>query len=185
MARLQVFNQISLDGYFTDGRNDMGWAHKSDPEWMAFTTENAKGGGVLLFGRVTYEMMVAFWPTPAARQIAPDVAAAMNKLRKVVFSRTLKEAAWSNTTLVKDDPVAVVRDMKQREKQALVIMGSGGIVAQLAQADLIDEYELVVVPVVLGKGRTLFEGVDRRLELKLTRTRQFSNGNVVLWYERD
>ena len=184
MAKLMVFNQVSLDGYFTDARNDMSWAHKTDPEWAAFTAENARGGAKLLFGRVTYEMMASFWPTPAARQAAPDVASAMNKLPKVVFSRTLKETAWSNTTLLKEDPAGSVRAMKQREKQDLVIMGSGTIVSLLAQADLIDEYEVVVNPLVLGRGRTMFDGIDRRLPLKLTRTRQFTNGNVVLWYER-
>src|SRR5262252_7112349 len=183
MAALKVFNQVSLDGYFTDAHADMSWAHKSDPEWQAFTKQNAKGGAVLLFGRVTYEMMASFWPTPAARKSAPDVADAMNKLTKVVFSRTLEEADWSNTTLVKSDLVEAVRAMKQRERQDLVVMGSGQIVTQLAQAGLIDEYQIVVNPIILGSGRTLFEGVDHRLELRLSKTRQFSNGNVVLWYE--
>ena len=184
MAKLTVFNQISLDGYFTDARNDMSWAHKSDPEWMAFTKENAKGGGTLLFGRVTYEMMKSFWPTPAGRQAAPELADAMSKLPKVVFSRTLKEADWSNTTIVKEDPVEAVRTMKQRAKQDLVIMGSGQIVALLTKADEIDLYQLVVNPIILGAGRTLFEGVERRPNLMLEKTRQFTNGNVVLWYGR-
>ena len=184
MTKLTVFNQVSLDGYFTDAKSDMSWAHKSDPEWMTFTTENAKGGGILLFGRVTYQMMVSFWPTPEARKFAPDVADAMNKLPKVVFSRSLNKVDWSNTTLVKTDLVQAVRDMKQIEKLDLVIMGSGQIVSQLAQADLIDQYQVVVNPIVLGDGRTMFEGVERRPQLKLTRTRQFKNGNVVLWYER-
>ena len=183
MAIVKVFNQVSLDGYFTDARSDMSWAHKSDPEWQAFTKQNAKGGALLLFGRVTYEMMVSFWPTAAARKSAPEVAEVMNRMQKVVFSRTLAKADWANTTLVKSDPVEAVRAMKQREKQDLLVMGSGQIVAQLAQAGLIDEYEIVVNPIVLGSGRTLFEGVDHRLDLKLSKTRQFSNGNVVLWYE--
>jgi len=185
MAKLIVFNQVSMDGYFTDAHNDMSWAHKSDPEWDAFTAENAKGGGVLLFGRVTYEMMLAFWPTPTARQLAPAVADAMNKLPKIVFTRTLKEGSWSNTTLVKEDPVQAVRAMKQRSERNLVLMGSGNIVSQLARADLIDQYEIVVNPIILGSGRTMFEGVDHRLTLKLTAIRRFSNGNVVLWYERE
>jgi dihydrofolate reductase len=162
----------------------MSWAHKEDPEWATFTAQNASGDAKLLFGRITYEMMASFWPTPAARQAAPDVAAAMNKLSKVVFSRSLKNAAWANTTLIKEDPVGAVHAMKRREKQDLVIMGSGTIVSLLARADLIDEYEVVVNPLVLGAGRTMFDGVDHRLLLKLTKTRQFSNGNVVLWYER-
>ncbi|HUL65347.1 MAG TPA: dihydrofolate reductase family protein [Burkholderiaceae bacterium] len=183
MARLKVFNQVSLDGYFTDAHGDMSWAHKSDPEWQSFTRQNAKGGAVLLFGRVTYEMMASFWPTRAAHKSMPEVADAMNRMQKVVFSRTLEKADWSNTALVKSDPVEAVRAKKQHEKQDLLVMGSGQIVAQLTQAGLIDEYEIVVIPIVLGSGRTLFEGVDHRLELRLSKTRQFSNGNVVLWYE--
>jgi dihydrofolate reductase len=184
MATLKVFNQISLDGFFVDARNDMSWAHKSDPEWMAFTAENAKRGAILLFGRITYEMMASFWPTPAAKKTAPEVAEAMNRSKKMVFSRTLKEATWSNTTLVNGDPAEAVRTMKQRETQDMVIMGSGRIVALLAQADLIDEYQMVVNPLILGSGRTMFDGVERRPQLKLTATRTFENGNVVLWYRR-
>lgn len=185
MGRLTLFNQVSLDGYFTDARGDMSWAHKSDPEWAEFTTRNAQGDAILLFGRVTYELMKSFWPTPAARETMPEVAAAMNRLRKVVFSRTLKEAGWSNATVVHDDPAEAVRVMRQRERQDMVIMGSGQIVARLAQADLIDVYQMVVNPIVLGAGRTMFDGVDRRPVLKLADTRQFTNGNVVLWYERE
>jgi len=66
MRKLIVFNSVTLDGYFTDANGDMSWAHKNDPEWNAFTAENAKGGGTLLFGRITYDLMVSFWPTPAA-----------------------------------------------------------------------------------------------------------------------
>ena len=90
MRKLSVFNSVSLDGYFTDAKGDMSWAHKSDPEFDAFTSENAKGGGTLLFGRKTYEMMVSFWPTPAAMEQMPDVAKGMNSLEKIVFSRTLQ-----------------------------------------------------------------------------------------------
>ena len=101
MRRLIVFNQVSLDGYFTDSKGDMSWAHKSDPEFNAWTQENAKGGGILLFGRITYEMMASFWPTPAAMETMPVVAKQMNELPKVVFSRTMDKASWQNTKLVK------------------------------------------------------------------------------------
>jgi len=87
-----VFNSVTLDGYFTDKNSDMSWAHKNDPEWNAFVADNAKGGGTLLFGRITYELMASFWPTPAAMQMMPDVAKGMNSLPKVVFSRTLDKS---------------------------------------------------------------------------------------------
>jgi dihydrofolate reductase len=178
-----VFNQVSLDGYFTDKKGDMSWAHKDDPEWNAFASENAKGGGVLLFGRKTYEMMASFWPTPAALEQMPAVAEGMNNLPKVVFSRTLDKATWKNTKLVKGDLVAEVRKMKKAPGGDMVILGSGTIVSQLTQAGLIDEYQFVVDPIVLGQGRTLFEGVKDKLNLKRTNARTFSNGNVVLTYQ--
>ena len=91
MPKLGVFNSVSLDGYFTDATGDMSWAHnaKPDPDWDAFTIGNARGGGVLLFGRVTYDLMMRYWPTPLAIEQMPTVAERMNKLPKVVFSRTL------------------------------------------------------------------------------------------------
>ena len=144
---------------------------------------NAGGDGELLFGRVTYEMMAAFWPTPQAAQMLPDVAAGMNRMRKTVFSRTLDSVTWQNTTLIKGDLVPEVTRMKQQPGPDLVILGSGTIVSQLTQARLIDEYQIVMSPIVLGKGRTLFETVEGKVGLTLTKTRAFKNGNVVLWYE--
>jgi dihydrofolate reductase len=130
---------------------------------------------------VTYEMMAGFWSTPEAHDSMPVVAEQMNRLPKVVFSRTLDEARWQNTELVKDDPPDAIRRKKQEPGLDLLIIGSGTIVAQLAAARLIDEYQLIVHPVVLGAGRTLFDGVDP-LDLQLADTRRFGNGNLVLWY---
>jgi dihydrofolate reductase len=103
---------------------------------------------------------------------------------KVVFSRSLKNAAWSNTRLVGDAMLDTVRALKRDTPQDLVVLGSGSIVSQLAQENLVDEYQTVVVPIVLGSGRTLFEGLDHRQPLRLTQSRTFSNGNVVLWHKR-
>jgi dihydrofolate reductase len=183
MRRVIAFEQVSLDGYFVDRDGDMSWAHKQDPEWNEFTAGNASGRGALLFGRVTYEMMASFWPTPAAMERAPAVAEGMNSMPKVVFSRTLKGASWKNTTLVKGDIAAAVQSMKHEPGPGMTILGSGTIVSQLAQEGLIDEFQFVVNPIVLGQGRSLFEGVKEKLALKLVKTRAFGNGNVVLSYE--
>jgi dihydrofolate reductase len=102
---------------------------------------------------------------------------------KFVVSRTLDRADWQNTTVLKGDLVGEIQALKASAGPDLVILGSGSIVSQLAQAHLIDEFQLVVTPVVLGKGRTLFETVEGRLNATLVRSRAFSNGNVVLWYE--
>jgi dihydrofolate reductase len=183
MRKLIVFNHVSLDGYFVDLHGDMSWAHSSDPEWNAFVEENASGGGELLFGRVTYDLMASYWPTPLAIQNDPIVAMRMNDLPKVVFSRSMDNASWSNTKLVKGDIATEVRKMKNAPGKDMLIFGSGTIVSQLAQADLIDEYQIVLDPVVLGSGRTMFEGLKDRLILKLIKTRTFANGKVLLHYQ--
>lgn len=180
--KLVMFNHVSLDGYFTDARGDMSWAHTRDEEWQRFTNENAGGEAELVFGRKTYQMMAGFWPTPQARQAMPEVAASMNRMRKYVFSRTLQKLDWENSTLVRGDLATEVRRLNAQPGPGLLIMGSGEIVSQLTEAGLIDEYQIVTVPLVIGKGRTLFEGVSTRPRLKLTKSRTFQNGNVVSWY---
>jgi dihydrofolate reductase len=107
----------------------------------------------------------------------------MNALPKVVFSRTLARAAWANTQLVKKDVTAAMRTMKAQPGDDMAILGSGRIVCPLAEAGLIDEYQVVVTPVVLGGGRTMFDGLSKKLALKRTKTRAFGNGNVLLCYE--
>ena len=184
MRKLSVFNSISLDGYFTDQNNDMSWANQSDPEFDKFTTDNTKGGGgLMLFGRVTYELMKSFWPTPQAEQLFPEVAKTMNEASKIVFSRTLETADWNNTRLVNDNLVEEVRRLKTEDGDDMLIMGSGTIVSQLTQAKLIDDFQFIVVPIVLGRGRTLFEGVTEKVKLKRTKERAFQNGNVFVCYE--
>ena len=182
MRKLSVFNQVSLDGYFTDKKGDMNWAHKQDAEWQAFTSENASGGGELVFGRKTYDLMAGYWPTPQASKNSPAVAERMNNLPKIVFSKTLDKASWNNTRLIKHDIVDAMRKVKAEPGPDLVIMGSGTIVSLFTDARLIDEYQCVVNAIVLGGGRTMFDGIKDRLALRLERSRTFSNGNVVLWY---
>jgi dihydrofolate reductase len=185
MAKLSVFNSISLDGYFTAADGDLGWAHAAppDPEWDAFVAGNAKGGGALILGRITYELMVMYWPTPAAKRDNPTIAEAMNRMTKVVFSKTLDGSDWENTRIVKSDPAAEVRKLKSGKGPDMVVLGSGTIVSQLTNARLIDEYQFVVLPIVLGKGRTMFDGVEEPLTMKQTESRAFKNGNVFLRYE--
>jgi dihydrofolate reductase len=185
MRKLSAFIQVTLDGYFAGEDGDIGWAHRDsdDAEWNAFVAGNAKAGGVLVFGRITYEMMASYWPTPLAEQNDPVVAERMNHLEKIVFSRTLDQASWNNTTLVDDDAATWLRRMKQTPGEDMAILGSGSLVSQLAQEGLIDEFQVVVNPVVLGRGRTPFEGLDEDLDLALVSSRTFGNGNVLLCYE--
>ncbi len=136
-----------------------------------------------MFGRITYELMASYWPTPSAIKNDPIVAEGMNRMPKVVFSSTLDKASWNNTKLVKSDIVSEIRKMKKEPGTDMAILGSGSIVSQLAEAGLIDEYQIVINPVVLGKGKTMFDGIKEKLTLTLTKTRTFGNGNVLLCYE--
>ena len=182
MRKIHVFENVSLDGFFTDEKGDMSWAHRHDEEWNAFTSGNAGGEAELLFGRVTYEMMAAFWPTAEAARMLPDVAAGMNRMKKFVVSRTLTDASWQGTTILNGDLVAETKRLKEETGPDLLILGSGSVVSQLTEARLIDEYQIVLTPTVLGRGRTLFETVKDKQSFGLTSTRSFKNGNVVLKY---
>jgi len=180
MRRLRVFESISVDGYFTGPDGDLGWAHaaRADPEFAAWVSANASGGGELLFGRKTYEEMESFWPTPLAAEQMPLVAKGMNAARKYVASRTIRPT-WNNTVLLQGDLVEAVRALKAAPGPGIALLGSGSVAAQLGEAGLVDEYQFVVVPVALGGGRTVF---TKGGPLRLVEHRVFGNGNAVLTY---
>ena len=185
MRKVRVFNSVSLDGYYTDANNDYTWAHQgaNDPELLEFTKGNAQGANALVFGRVTYDVMVAWWPTPEAAKVMPDVAKGMNAAPKYVFSRTLEKANWSNTTLLRGDPATEIARLRETSGPDMTVLGSGTIVAQLAQARLLDEVQLLVCPVVLGSGKSQFAGVTGKPWWTLSRSRTFKNGRVFLAYQ--
>jgi dihydrofolate reductase len=180
---VSAFVHISLDGYYCDRNGDMSFAHKAsaDAEWNEFLSGNAGGDAVLMFGRTTYELMVKWWPTPMAAQAMPDVAARMNAAPKVVFSRTMTAAAWQNTT-VAADLTETVRRLKGEPGPGTVVLGSGTIVTQLAEQGLLDALQVVVNPVALGAGKSLFGGAKAPVPLTLDSSRVFKNGSVVLSY---
>lgn len=180
MRKLSVFESISVDGYFTDAQGDMSWAHagRDDAEFGAWVAQNASSGGELLFGRKTYQMMEAFWPTPLAAQQMPAVAAGMNAAKKYVASRTIRPT-WNNTHLIEGDLVAAVRALKAAAGPDITVLGSGSVAAALGEAGLVDVYQLVIVPVALGGGRTVF---TKARALRLVDQRAFRCGNVVVTY---
>ena len=182
MRTLLAFNFITLDGYFQGPNRDISW-HGHDAEEHEVALEGLRSESTLVFGRVTYELMAGYWPTPQAKKNDPVVADGMNRADKIVFSRTLKTAEWNNTTLVSDDAVTAVAKLKQTPGRDMALMGSGSIVTQLARHGLIDHYELMVNPVALGEGTSIFKGLGRRLNLKLTSTRTFRTGVVLLSYQ--
>jgi dihydrofolate reductase len=185
MRRLTVFNQVSVDGYFRTPGGDIRWLHEprdDDEEFRQFTIENTSGGGALLFGRATYDQMASFWPTPAAARQFPEVAREMNRRPKFVVSKTLRSPEWQNTTVLSGDLVSAITRLKSTSGEPITILGSGTIVTQLTQAALIDEYQVLVIPVVLGEGVTMFDGVTTMMNLTLTASRAFRNGRAFHVY---
>ncbi len=180
MRKLKVFESISVDGYFTDAHGDIGFAHggRDDPEFNDWVSANASDGGELLFGRKTYQMMAAFWPTPLAAQQMPAVAQGMNAAKKYVASKTI-EPTWQNAQLLKGELVEAVRALKASDGTGITLLGSGSVAAQLGEAGLVDEYQFVIIPVALGAGRTVF---SHGRPLRLLEQRAFPGGNVVVTY---
>jgi dihydrofolate reductase len=180
MSRLVMFNLISLDGYFQGAKNwELDWHLPIvDAEFERLAIEQLQSADRLIFGRVTYEGMAAHWTTASG-----EIAKLMNSLPKVVFSRTLKEAAWANTTLVGGDAAAEVRKLKGIGKGNSFVFGSAKLSETLISEGLFDEYRVMVTPVVLGSGQPLFgRGLPRR-KLKLTDVRRLGSGGVILRYE--
>ncbi len=181
MGKLTVFNFVTLNGYYAGPGGDISW-HRHGKEESTYAEEGAKSESILLFGRVTYQMMASYWPTPQAKKDLPGVAEGMNRSEKIVFSRTLRNADWENTRLIKDNLVDEVKKLKKGKKD-ITILGSGSIVTQLAEAGLIDHYQIMVDPVALGSGIPIFNGMKKELDLQLTSTRAFKSGVVLLTYE--
>jgi dihydrofolate reductase len=182
MRKLSMFNAVTLDGYFEGPDHDISW-HNVDAEFNEFAIKQLDELGGLLFGRVTYQLMASYWPTPTGIQDDPVVAGLMNSLPKVVFSRTLEKADWNNTRLIKENSAAETAKLKQQPGKDLAIFGSSDLAVSLIPHDLIDEIRIMVNPVVLGRGKPLFQGIKNTLKVKLTRTRTFRNGNVLLYYQ--
>jgi dihydrofolate reductase len=182
MRKLTVFNFVTLDGYFKGPKEDISW-HRHGAEENEYAAESLKSGNTLLFGRVTYEMMAGYWPTPAAIKNDPIVAEGMNKAEKIVFSRTLDKAVWINTRLVKGDIIEEMKKMKHMPGKGMTLLGSGTILTQFADQGLIDEYQIMVDPVVLGDGTPIMKGIGQKLDLKLTGARTFKSGVVLLTYQ--
>lgn len=179
--KLTAYNFISLDGYYKGAGGDISW-HRHGEEENAFAVEAMKQENILLFGRITYEMMAGYWPTAMAIENDPVVAMAINSARKIVFSASLLSAEWNNTTIVSGDIIDKAKKLKETEGSNLTILGSGSIVSQFTDAGLVDEYQVMVDPVALGNGTPIFSGIKSRLDLRLKDSRVFKSGVVFLSY---
>ncbi len=181
MRRVLFFMLTSLNGYYERGPWDLDW-HSVDAEFNEFAIAQLDSVGALLFGRVTYEGMAAYWPTADAIASDPEVAGRMNGIEKIVFSKTLSDARWQNTRLVRGDAADEVQRLRAEPGRDMLVMGSAELATSLAEHGLIDEFRILVVPIVLPRGKPLFAGATRDLRLRLVSTRSFTNGNVLLTY---
>lgn len=176
MRRVIVSCMMSLDGFFEGPNRELDW-HVVDEELLAYAAGMLGSVDTILFGRTTYEHMAAYWPTAPSGPIADK----MNSLPKIVFSRTLSEAAWGPVSLIPGDAVAEVARLKQLPGGAMVV-GGAALASSLLQAGLIDEYRVLLNPVILGNGHPMFQNVHARMKLKLDDLRRFHSGVVMLTY---
>ena len=180
MARLIMWNLVSLDGYFEGSKSwDLEWFQSYlEDNFFSFSLQLLRSADMLLFGRVTYEGMERYWCNATG-----EIADLMNQLPKVVFSRTLERVDWSNTTLVKTDPTAAVRELKSRLQKDIFVFGSADLSRTLMRAGCFDEYRLAIMSVVLGGGRRLFYEHDAPVSLRIVDSQRLSPACVVLRYE--
>ncbi|MGZ5191908.1 MAG: dihydrofolate reductase family protein [Flavisolibacter sp.] len=186
MKKISVFNHVSLDGYFSGPNNEIDWfkSLKKDIVWDEYTHSQAKSGNTLLFGHKTYNLMKSYWPSPKTTHSHEDMTSGMENSSKIVFSKKIKQIEnsdnWGHVKVMQEiNPQEI---MKLKEEEDMTIIGSGSIVHQFAMHNLIDEYNLVVVPVTLGKGKSLFKD-SKKLNLDLLEVRSFKNGIVLLRYQ--
>ena len=171
---------VSLDGYFEGINHSIDW-HNVDEEFNQFAIEQLNLADILLFGRVTYELMAGYWPSATTDD--PVVASKMNTIPKIVFSHKLDTASWENTRLIKYNIQQEVTLLKKQPGKDLFIFGSGLLASSFREMNLIDEYRIMVNPVILGNGKPLFSNINQTLNLKLLQIKKFKSGNILLYYE--
>ena len=181
MRTLASFIITTLDGFYEGPNGEFDWPIV-DEEFNDFAIGQLDEADTLGFGRATYEHMAAYWPTEQAMANDPALTSRMNDKEKLVFSTTLTDASWSGTTVVRGEAIEYMPELKAAPGEEVLVIGSAHLTANLAQAGLLDELRIMIFPLVLGQGRSLFEDLKSRLPLTLLRVRQFDSGNVLLTY---
>lgn len=181
MCTLASFIFTSLDGFYEGPNGELDWPIV-DQEFNEFASRQLDEADVIAFGRATYGHMAAYRPTEHAEANDPAMTLRMNSKEKVVFSTTLTDANWSGTTLVHGQATEQIPKVMAGAGGELLVIGSAHLSANLAQAGLLDELRIMVCPIVLGQGRSLFEDLKNRVSLSLIRVKQFDSGNLALTY---
>jgi dihydrofolate reductase len=170
MRKIFFQMMVSLDGYFEPPNRKYDW-HVIDDDFNRYASEMLASSDGIILGRVTYESFVQYWPNAKDGE-----ASAMNTLPKYVFSRTLEKVEWRNSTLVKGDLVDEVTRLKKQPGRDLALLASNNLTLSMMEHGLIDEYRIMIAPVVLSAGTPLFHGVKERKRLKLVKTATFASG---------
>jgi dihydrofolate reductase len=181
MRTLASFIFTSLDGFYEGPNGELDWP-VIDDEFDDFAVRQLDEADLVGFGGATYEHMAAYWPTEQAMANDPAITSRLNEKEKLVFSTALTDASWSGTTVVRGEATEHVPAIKAAAGKDLLVIGSAHLTASLAQAGVLDELRIMVCPIVLGQGRSLFEDLKDRISLTLLDVRQFDSGNVVLIY---
>ena len=181
MRKLLSFMVMTLDGYHEGPNHEFDWPNVDD-EFNDFAISQLNDIDTLIFGRATYEGMASYWPTPAALEDDRVIADRMNNIPKVVFSSSLESADWQNTRLVSGDVAGAITELKQQSGKNLAVFGSSTLTVSLIDEGLVEELRVMVHPILLGAGKSLFSALHRRVPVKLERTTVFSSGNVLLHY---
>ncbi len=182
MRKIFLFMMVSVDGYFEGVGHDLSW-HNVDAEFNAFAHGQQDGlVDTILFGHWTYDLMAGFWPTPQGTAADPETARFMNETPKIVASHEPFKPEWKGTTVVSNNVVGEIGKLKARPGKEIAIFGSNNLCVGLIEEGLIDEFRIMVNPVALGKGSSLFTGLSRRVGLKLFKTREFQSGNSLHYY---
>ena len=181
MSSLASFIVTTLDGFSEGPNGQFDWLVPDD-EFNDFAAHQLDEADTIGFGRVTYEHMAAYWPTELARVNPQAITSRMNTKPKIVFSTTLEKADWSNTTIIGGEAVEQVGKLKTAPGGELLVVGSAHLTANFAAAGVLDELRVMVCPIVIGQGRSLFEGLKGRHALSLAHVRQFASGLVLLTY---
>ncbi|OGC78711.1 MAG: hypothetical protein A2Z27_01830 [candidate division Zixibacteria bacterium RBG_16_50_21] len=177
MRKVILSMMVSLDGFFEGPNQELDW-HVWDDEMEKYAHHTLDAVDSILLGRVAYRLFADYWPT-AKDSIAPQI----NNLPKIVFSKTLEKVEWKNSKLVKENIVEEISKVKQQPGLDLILYGGAGIASTFIKLGLIDEYRIIVNPVVLGSGKPLFKDIKEKLNLKLFKTKTFKCGNVALYYQ--
>jgi dihydrofolate reductase len=184
-SKLVVSEWTSLDGVF-DADSMEQWFHPYDSkDRQEHITELVLASDAFLFGRVTYQMLAGYWPNVKNNDKHDlKVANKLNSSQKYVVSSTLKEAEWSNSTIIKRDAVKEIANLKERPDHSMLVFGSAALVESLMDADLVDEYHLLVHPIIMGRGKHAFMSGMKTTKLKLGETTTLSRGVISLSYQR-